>query len=249
MGEDNNMFWQDYGKEEIAVMMQALAIIILITVLLWIFLRKKDLKYRMIPLIVITSIMLALELTKQIYNAANGTYDWYVVPLHFCSLFLYFYPFMVFCKGKVKNFGMTMSLVTSVWMFVLFYFNPSPIIGASPTHLFETFSNFHTFVHHHLVVLFLLVSLSLNVYNIDKWSLLHVVIGISVYALIAVPAAHLTGTNYCNLLTSNIPFMESLRQSAGQIVYTIVMWLIGVGGGLLVCGGYIGICALSKKRK
>ena len=243
------MFWQNYGKEEISIMVQTLSIIILLTVILWLFLRKKERKYRNIPLIVITVIMLGLEIAKQIINLKQPTYDLNVIPMHFCSLFLYFYPLAVFCKGRVKNFGLTMSLVCSAWLFVLFYWNPQPIIGMSPTHLFESFSNFHTFVYHHLAVLFLLVSLSLNMYNISKWSFLHVVIGISVYAAIAIPMAYGLNVNFCNLLESNIPFMENLRQSAGNVIYLICMWLIGIGGGAVVCGGYIGIRALLKKTK
>ncbi|MBQ8468457.1 MAG: YwaF family protein [Clostridia bacterium] len=233
------MFWQEYGKNEILVMMLSLLVMVGITFLLWLFLHKKDRKTRNIPLVVITVLLLGLEIAKQVVSLCEPTYDYYAIPMHFCSLFLYFFPLAVFFKGKVQRFGLTMSLVCSAWLFVLLYWNPCPIIGFSPTHVFENFSNFHTFIYHHLAVLFSLVSLSLNMYNIDKWSFLHVIIGISVYAAIAIPLSYAVNVNFCNLLESNIPFMENFRQSAGQVVYLICMWLIGIGGGFVVCGGYI----------
>lgn len=242
------MFWQNYGKNEIIVMMLMLLALIAITFVLWFFLHKKERKIRNIPLIVITSIMLVLEVVKQIVNLCEPTYDLNAIPMHFCSLFLYFFPLAVFCRGKVQNFGLTMSLVCGAWLFVIFYWNPDPVIGMSPTHIFENFSNFHTFVYHHLAVLFLLVSLSLNMYNISKWSFFHTVVGISIYAAIAIPLSYGLGVNFCNLLYSNIPFMESLRTNAGNVVYLICMWCLGVSGGSFVCGAYLGIQSMVKHQ-
>ena len=61
-------------------------------------------------------------------------------------------------------------------------------------------------------------------------------IGITLYALIAVPLAHILNVNFCSLLTNVIPFMEELRLATGQVVYTIVMYLVGVGGGFVAVG-------------
>ena len=238
----------DYDFKCTMVMVGTLVGIVLITFLLWLFLHKKDIKYRQIPLMIITSIMLILEVIKQIYACQDG-YNWWMFPMHFCSMFLYFYPLAVFAKGKVKNFGQTMAFACSMLMFLFFYIKPSDIIGYSPDHVFQDFYSFHTFTYHHLVILYLFTSLALNVYNINKWSFLHVVIGFTAYAAIAVTMAHALGVNYCNLLTSNIPFMESLRQSVGQILYTSIMGLIAISCGSAVCGAYIGIKYLFCRKK
>ena len=213
---------------------------VLIAFLLWAILRKKDIKYRTIPLMVITAIMLILEVVKQIISIKAG-YSWWMFPMHFCSLFLYIYPLAVFAKGKIKDFGLTMAFVCSLLMFVFFYINPIDIIGLSPEHVFSDFYSFHTFIYHHLVILFLFASLLLNVYNINRRSFVHVLIGFTIYGVVAVSLAHALNVNFCNLLTSNIPFMESLRQSVGQILYTIIMWLIAISCSFAVCVTYLGI--------
>ncbi len=223
-----------WSKSDILVLPIALLTIILITTLLWFVLHNKTEKIRKIPLIVITCLMLLLELIKQIKAIVDG-YDYYTLPLHFCSLFIYFFPLSVFAKGKLQQFGKTMSFVCSLWLFLLFYVNPDSIIGNATQNLFASFGTFHTFFYHHLAMLYLPVGLSLKLLNLYKESLIHVLIGLMLYAIIAVPVAHLTGANYCNILVSNIGFMESLRQNAGQIIYTAILFMIGLMGGMLAC--------------
>ena len=242
------MYWQ-YNSTGKHVMIGTLLLIVSISVLLGLLLHKKEEKYKNIPLIVITALMLIFEIAKQIQNIVMHEYTWWSFPLHFCSLFLYFFPLATFAKGKVKNFGLTMSFVCACWMTILFYINPQDIIGNSPENIFASFGEFHRFFHHHLVVAFLFTGLALNMFKITKKSFLHVVIGISIYAAIGLTVAHLTDTNYCNLLHSNIPFMENFRVNAGQVLYTIAMWIIGVGGGCIVCGVHMGISALVQKNK
>ena len=88
----------------------------------------------------------------------------------------------------------------------------------------------------------------LKFYNFNKWSLLHAVIGFSAYAIIAVPCAHLMNVNFCNLLVSNIDFMESLRLSVGQVWYTVVMYLVSIIGGILIVSVPLLIKKLNKRR-
>lgn len=238
-----------WSKSDAIVLPLTLFSIILITVLLWFFLHKKDSRYKKIPLYVITATMLLLELIKQIRAIING-YDNWTIPLHFCSLFLYFFPLAVFTKGKVQEFGKTMSFVCSIWLFILFYFNPGSIIGSSTTqNVFQSFSSIHTFFYHHLAILFLFVSVSLGYYNFTYKNIIYVVIGFVLYAIFGVTMAHLTNTNFCNLLESNIPFMETFRQNVGQVLYTIVMFLIGVVGGCVACLSFIGVNKLVAKFK
>jgi len=222
----------DWSKNDLIVLPITLAIIILISLLLYFLLKNKSEKVRMIPIMIITIIMLILEVIKQIRAILTGYSTW-TIPLHFCSLFLYFYPLACFTKGKIQEFGKTMSFVCSCWMTTLFYFNPGTIIGSDTTaSILLDFSTFHTFIYHHLVILFLLTSLLLKNYNFKKNSLIHVVIGFSIYAVVMIPLAHILQTNFCNILESNIAFMESLRINVGQILYTIIMYILSITGGL-----------------
>ena len=237
-----------WSKSDIVVLPIALLAIIAITVLLWFLLNKKTEKIRKIPLVVITCLMLLLELIKQIKAIING-YDYYTLPLHFCSLFIYFFPLSVFTKGKLQQFGKTMSFVCSLWLFLLFYVNPDSIIGNATQNIFASFGTFHTFFYHHLAMMYLPVGLSLKLLNLYKESLIHVMIGLTIYSGVAVPVAYLTGANFCNILVSNISFMESLRQSAGQVVYTLVLFMIGLIGGMFACFVNFMLNLLSYKLK
>lgn len=235
-----------WSKEDGIVLPLMLVGMIGITVLLWFLLRKKEEKYRKIPLMVITIIILVLEVIKQIKNAVDGTYSTWTIPLHFCSLFLYFFPLAVFCKGKVGQFGKVMSFVTSLWLFALFYIRPDTIINNSAANPFASFGMFHTFIYHHLALLFFMVSVALKFYDIKYKDFIYVVIGFTIYAAIGLTVAHLTGTNYCNMLQNNFEPLENFRLQFGQVPYTILMYLGGVAGGIAGCLIYIGFDKLFK---
>lgn len=227
-----------WSKGDLIILPICLMVMLLTTFLIWFFLKDKSEKIKTIPLVVITVIMLVLEIIKQIISIKEG-YDMWKVPLHFCSLFLYFYPIAVFAKGKFQEFGKTMSLVCSTWLLVLFYIRPGSIIGDEYTKgIFLNFGTFHTFTYHHLALLFLFVSLSLKFYNLTKMSYVYIVIGFTIYAIVGFTVAHLTNTNYCNLLHNNFEPFENFRLNYGQILYSIFMYLSGVLGGLAMCGLY-----------
>jgi len=236
-----------WTNDEKYILPLTLGVIVIISLVLCLWLRRKSEKVKNIPLIVITLTMLILEVIKQVRAFKEGYTTW-TIPLHFCSLFLYFYPLATLTKGKVKEFGITMAFVSSCLMTALFYFNPSSIISESASDVFGSFSNFHTFTYHHLVMLFLLTGLMLNMFNVSKKSFIHILIGFTVYGLVAVPLAHILSTNYCNILTSNIPFMETLRINAGQIIYTSVMFLFAISASFVLVLVKLGITKLKRRK-
>lgn len=239
----------DWSQSDLIVLPISLGVIIVISILLGVLFKNKSAQARSIPLMVIAATILVLEAIKQVKGIAEG-YGFWTFPLHFCSLFLYFFPLACFAKGKVQNFGKTMSFVCSTLLFVMFYFNPGTIIGAETTaNIFESFSSFHTFIYHHLAILFLPLSLALRFYNFDKKCYLHVLIGFTLYAVIMIPCAYLMDTNFCNILESNIPFMESLRLQVGQVAYTIIMYLISIIGGVAIVSIPLLINKLFKSKK
>lgn len=227
-----NMF--KWSKVDFVVLPITLIAIVLIATFLYFLLRNKEEKFKKIPLIFITCFMLLLEGIKQIKSFVEG-YDYWTIPLHFCSLFIYFYPLAVFAKGKVKDFGKTMSLVCSVLMFSLFYFSPDSIIGSQTTaNIFSNYEAFHTFTYHHLVMLFLFTSLFLDFYKFKEDNFVHVIIGFTLYAIIMIPLAHILDTNFCDILETGIPFLESLRLFAGQWVYTMSFYTFSIVAGIAI---------------
>ena len=238
-----------WTKDEMIVLPIMLVSILIISALLGYLLRNKSEKVRNIPLIVIASVILVLEVIKQIRAGVTGEYTTWTIPLHFCSFFMVWYPLAQFTKGKLKQVGMACSFSTSAMMFLLFYFNPSSIIGDSSGAVFESFSNFHTFTFHHLVLLYLFCFIALRVYKPQKSDFLWGSLAFLGWAILALSMAYALNTNYTNILHSNIPFMETLRLNCGQVLYTIVMFTFGLGAFNLILLLYrITYNAIVKKK-
>lgn len=218
-----------YTKSEAIVLPIMLFAILTISALLGYFLRNKSEKIRGIPLIVIAAVLLALELTKQLRAIITNTYTGWTIPLHFCSFFMVWFPLAQFTTGKVKQVGMACSFATSAMMTCLFYIGPRGIINDSCSNVFASFSSFHTFTFHHLVILYLFCFLSLRVYKPQKSDFLWASILFSCWAILTGTMAHVLNVNFTNALYSNIPFMESFRVTCGQIPYTIMMYTLGLG--------------------
>ena len=84
-----------WTSSEAIVLPIALIVAILITLVVSFLTRKKGEVVRRIPLMVLSIIVWLLELVKQVLNIVSG-YSLWAIPLHFCSLFLYFYPLASF---------------------------------------------------------------------------------------------------------------------------------------------------------
>ncbi len=221
--------------KEFFVLFGMLLLMLLISIALYFLLRKKDEKYKKIPFLVIASLILVGEIIKQVLSLSSmGGYSLFDIPLHFCSLFLYFFPIAAFFKGKIGHYGRSLSFITSTMLIALFYLDPSSIIGSSSLAPFSSFSSFHTFTYHHLAMLWPMVSLSLNFYKPKKTDYIFIIITLSVYMLIAASMSHLINVNFCNMLHSNIPFMQSLLDNAGYGVYYIVMLAFGLSISILI---------------
>lgn len=222
-----------WSKDEIIVLPIMLIVIILIAVILGVALRKRSDKIRAIPLQIIAIVVLVLEIIKQIINIVEG-YDTWTIPLHYCSMFVFFFPLAQLCGKRCDKIFKPVAFTTSLAMFFLFYFNPGSIISDSAGNVFGSFSNFHTFTFHHLIILYVVLTISLKNYLPQKKDWICVLIVMGIYYVVGMSMAHILDTNYCNFLTSNIPFMESLRLKAGQTVYSIVMLFIITGGTTLL---------------
>ncbi len=226
----------------------ALLVVIFLSVGTFLLTRNKSECIKRIPLIVISSIMLGLEVVKQIINIVDG-YSFWSIPLHFCSLFLYFFPLASFFTGKIAKFGRAMSFIIATLFALLFYINPDSIIGSSCENIFASFSSFHTFTYHHLILLFYLIMLLEKLYIPSKSDFLYAFLGITGYAVIAIPMAHMLDTNFCNILSNNIAFIEEIRLQVGQVAYTTLFYLTGVVGAELIVGLSNGIKMLVDKKK
>lgn len=227
----------EYSIAELIVLPCMIAAIALICTVLGLLLKNKPDNIRAIPLQVIAGIIIVLEIIKQIIAIVNGYSAW-TIPLHFCSLFVFFIPLAQFTKGRFQQTMKPVAFTAAMALVLLFYINPTSVIGSSCADVFGSFSDFHTFTFHHLAILYLPLSIVLKNYKPSKKDFLSVLLVMGVYFVVAMPLAHILDANYCNFLTSNIPFMEQLRLAAGQWVYSFAMLLVIVGGTSLLCFGY-----------
>ncbi|MEG1752171.1 MAG: YwaF family protein [Clostridia bacterium] len=219
-----------YGPSEKIVLPIALAIVFAITILLYFVLRNKSDRIKNIPLTLIASVLIVMEIIKQAFTFSNIPYDLWNMPFHFCSMFMLWFAIAQFCTGRAKQFGQSMSFVFGVWLLILFYFDPQSVIGPSCNNVFADYGSFHTFFYHHFVFLFLFLMIALKTYVPQKKDYFNVLIGYSTFFVCDLFFANALNINYTNLLYSDIGFMEQFRVNSGQISYLLLMFI----GGILV---------------
>lgn len=239
----------NWTKSELIVLPIALLIMVAISCFLGYLLQDKDEKIKNIPFQVIASVLLALEVIKQVLHLVNHTYTTWQIPLHFCSTFLIWLPLAAFAKGKTQRVGKIMSFCCGCLLLVSFYVSPRGIIGNSCSNLFEDFDTFHTFTYHHLVLLYLFLMFALHIYIPRKDDLKYYIVAYACYAITATIFGHLLNTNYCNILYSTIPILESVRLKAGQLVYTLLLAFLGLAGGLAFDYVYLVLCNKIERKK
>lgn len=222
-----------YSSDDVVVLSITAAVMVVISVLLGVFLRKRSEKIKQIPFLVITILLLVMEFVKQILSIIDGYSTW-TIPLHFCSTYFIWFSIANFSKGKFSKAMKTVAFVASFYLVALFYFNPQSIIGDATSDLFGSFGNFHTFFFHHLVILYFCLTIALFNFRFELKHVYYWLISITSYYGIAVLFAHLLDTNYMNILTSNVSFMESMRLAIGQVGYTIIFGLMTIGVGAII---------------
>lgn len=216
-----------WTKEHAVTLLPALAIMIVIALILRRTVGDRDDKVRMIPFHVLSILLIALEIGKQVESLRRG-YDLYHLPFHFCSLFIFVLPFMSLYKGKhVQTVrSIAASLCTSVFLLMMIY--PSLIYSAwnISTFFSDPFS-FHTVLFHNLVLLAFLLFPALGVCEPNgkgQWKAL--LLFTVCFCAVSATMAQLLQTNYNNFYTCNIPPLEELRLSVqGSLGYGLTQTL------------------------
>ena len=228
-------------------------------------LRNKDYETRLLPLKICTVILLVLEVVKQIKGIVTG-YDTYWIPLHFCSLFLYFHPIACFYKGKYRDRFMMIAGVVSTCLFLFMAIYPNVIYSDDAirsmwdfvTGRGGTFFELHTVLFHGIGTFTFFLFMFQGLVGFDtKKDIVTVLITYGAYCLIVGPVAQIIDTNYNNFVHSNAPFLENIRTSIidglgaffGQTVYVLI---ISVGTILVPLIAYFilrGASALLSQKK
>lgn len=239
------MVWTDSEKIALPI---ALLIVFIITIIVYLLTKNKSNKIKKLPLFIVSSIMLCLEVVKQIL--AISDYSYWSIPLHFCSFFLFWTLLATFSKNdNWSKMGYNMSVVFGILFLLLFYINPSTIIGSSSENILQSFSSFHTFVYHHLMILFVFLTFSQSQFKPKTNHAIRIFVLYTSYAVLAIAFAHLLQVNFTNLLSSNIPFMQAVLDNFGIVVYTTIMYFVGLVGCLGAFGASYSVYKSVNKSK
>ena len=205
-------------------------------------LRNKDFETKLLPLKICTILLLVLEAAKQIMGFATG-YSTYWIPLHFCSLFLYFHPLACFLKGKWRKTFLLIAGVVSTCLFLFMAVYPNIIYSDDAIRSMwayihgrgGSFFELHTVLFHGigLFTFFLFMFQGLIEFDTKK-DIVKVVVTYGAYCLIVGPFAQLIDTNFNNFVHSNAPFLESFRlgiiESLGAVPgQTVYVLMISIG--------------------
>ena len=227
------MAYSEYDKKVLPLLLLAL---VLLAVTLGILLRRRSERVRSIPTAIIALAILFNEIIKQRWNLL-GEFNAFYLPFHYCSLFLIVIPLAELFGRRMSHvfrpIGASMAFIVTVAMYV----SPDGIIGNASETFGTDFYRTSTFVFHHLIVMYLMLVIMLRLCKPRLRDAALVGAVGAVYAWVALKASYHFEANYCNFLTSNVPFMENFRLSYGQTKYTALMCIVltvGVALGSLV---------------
>jgi hypothetical protein len=137
----------------------------------------------------------------------------YSLPFHYCSLFIYLLPLHAFYRGKRSSLiapvtlGCLAALTVAMMIMPAAIYTDADIIG-----FFSDFAKFHTLIFHNLVVLYFMLSVSLDVWEIGvRRGVTAIALFVGVYVIFAAILSYSLGVNFHNLRTCNVPFIDALR--------------------------------------
>ena len=199
---------------------------------------KKDEKVRMIPIQILSCLLLALEVGKQVFSLVQG-YDLYCLPFHYCSLFLYVMPVMSFYKGKHRHavFAVSTALCASVFLLMLIY--PALIYSADNVrNFFNGYLDFHTVTFHNIVIFLFILIVTLEIHApAPKGDSKPIIIFILCFCAVSASMAHILKTNFANYYSCNIPVLEEVRLAVQgaigafptTLIYIMILSALNVG--------------------
>ena len=237
-----------WTSAHVKTLLPSIGVMLVLCVLLRLWLGKKPLRIRLIPIQVIAVLLIGLEIMKQTCSFARG-YDLYHIPLHFCSLFLFSIPLMAFYRGKHEAVVRTVTAVLSGSAMLLMTIYPALIYPAwDVENYFSGYFSFHTVTFHGLVYFAYLLILTLQLYGeFGRRERRAILITISVFSAVAATAAQLLKTNFTNMYQCNVPPLENVRQmliSAWGYVPAQLTYVAGVTAGHVLF--LLGVYGLTK---
>ena len=207
--------------------------IIALYVFIYIFVNKKKVPKEKV-LLILTITLLALEATKLLYMIIrDGTFPMHHLPFHLCSLPLYVYTILAFCKNdKIKEMVKPAAFAGVLFGGIVAVLYPVNIIGNLETWQVDgdNFLPFISFIFHGAMVFLSIYIIKSGIYTYKFNRIKDAYIVILAFMVLAMIVNAITGRDFMLLNTGNGSPLEFLLES-GQLIYTgamIVLGLIGV---------------------
>ena len=238
-----------YTDAEKTVMPFAFCILLVITILLWLLLRKKSERWQSLPFQAIAVLLVGGEIVKQIVAIKQG-YDFWWLPLHFCSMYIIWFTLAEFTKGEMRKTMQSVAFVATLYLAVAMYSYPSSVLSAACENIFAWFFTAHSFFFHHLVILYLLLSIAFKRFHPKKRDAWTWMICFGCYFAVATVCAYTFQENFFGILNGNLlPILEPIRLKIGQFWYDagLAFVLIVFGAGIMFCSALV--ADLVKKIK
>lgn len=251
IGKGEEMQYSEYDKR---ILPLAFIIMVALVVLLAVLLRHRSEQVRGIPTAIVAAALLFIEVLKQRWNIL-GEFDYYMLPFHYCSLFLVVIPLGELLGRWGRRIFRPIATYMTFIVSCGIYLFPNAILGSACETVGTEFYGTHSFVFHHLVVLYFLLVVALRLYRPNMNDILHVGMVGTVYLSFALPLTYLFDKNYCNLLESALPILEEFRLAEGQVAYTVAIALFLTLGSMIVSLLYFGayklitLCFCRKNSK
>ena len=228
-----------YSEYDKIILPRVLLGIIFVAVILAIILRRRSLLIRGIPCALIAITLIFFEIVKLRWNFL-GDYNPRFLPFHYCSMFLLVIPLAELCGPRLSRIFRPIAACIAFSVSVGMYLYPVGMLGAASEMLGIDFYRTHSFIFHHLLVLYFVLVVALQLCN-PKFYHVFIVGGIAIfYNMAATYLSYHFDANYGNILESMIPILEEYRLNNGQEKYIIVLTVLLALGTMLGSVIYIG---------
>lgn len=221
-----------YSEYDIIILPAVLFCIVSVSVCLSLVLRNKREWVVNIPFVTIAVLLLVLEVMKQLENVMTD-FSYYALPFHYCSLFLITIPLAELGGKRLSSVFRPLAFNMSFIVSVGIYLFPGGILGNASELFGKDFFHTHSFIFHHLIILYFVLSVFMKRYRprlCDGVSML--TMGM-IFVAVAIPVSYIFDTNYANFLSSAVPPLEKIRLCLGQTVYTSIIAIAHTVGTLL----------------
>lgn len=224
-------------------------ILLAITLLLWLLLRKKSERWQNLPFQVIAVCLVVGEIIKQVISIHNG-YNYWHLPLHFCSTYFIWFALAEFSVGEMQKTMRNVSFVATMYLFIAMYSYPQGVLSKVCDDVFKDYFNAYSFFFHHFVILYMLLSIAFKRFQPNKRDAWTWMVCFSGYFAVATVCAYKFNKNFFGILNGNLlPILEPIRLQIGQFWYNagLAFVLIFFGAGVMFFSAVI--ADLVKKIK